>query len=556
MFKKMLIMAITILLFSPHLCSVFAKNSNSLEVITYTISLKGQALNVRIDCPAGSNEPSVFGISDWAGIENFSDNIYHVEASSASNDRLKIAKPYSNRWVVNNDGKAFSLQYVLRSSKSNFIGIDEEDSFQPTFLKNLTFLWGYSVFLTPANDYLRSFPVRLIIDNETETKLFSSLPEEKTFKSISHLTNSMFVAGDLRCHTAQVLGVPVEFYLSGMKWQFSDAEFISVMKRIISNQARAMGSYPVDKMMIVLLEGSEESSGGTVVKDAIALYPSPDKGPIAGNESLLTLVAHENFHLWNGSSELFPESSHKEGYYKWFQEGFTEYFTAVTLLKEGLITRRRFSEKINKLLRNYYTNPLSKTASIEDIAQNYWSSDNYKNLPYNKGAIIAFIFDHAIQHFSNRKMSITNYFRSLLKIMKQYPNGYDIKVLRQTFLELTDESAGEIFDECVFGVKELPLKKAGQMFSFPVEEKIEAMFDLGFEYDEPKLKSGVKVKRVSAFSAAEKAGLKAGDVLTGVDIYYGDPSKKVRFNIDRDGEKIDIGYYPKKEMAILQLKLD
>jgi C-terminal processing protease CtpA/Prc len=72
-------------------------------------------------------------------------------------------------------------------------------------------------------------------------------------------------------------------------------------------------------------------------------------------------------------------------------------------------------------------------------------------------------------------------------------------------------------------------------------------FDLGFDSQATMVSRTRTVAAVRAGSAAEKAGLKAGDVIEELTYLDGDTEVPVKLVVTRAGAKVNLSYAPKGE---------
>ncbi|MFP3017723.1 MAG: hypothetical protein ACEY3E_02190 [Candidatus Tisiphia sp.] len=88
---------------------------------------------------------------------------------------------------------------------------------------------------------------------------------------------------------------------------------------------------------------------------------------------------------WIGNT-LIKEK--EETLYKWFTEGFTQYFTDKINLTNGIVTFEEYLGNYNKILQKYYTSPYLLFDN-ETISKLYWDNALASELPYDRGYIIA-----------------------------------------------------------------------------------------------------------------------------------------------------------------------
>ncbi len=510
-----------------------------------TLSLGDRRLSVTMELPAMADSVR-FALQPWAGVA-FADGVTNLRARSASGE-LETHRRGDSEWVVIGTETDYSLTYEIVSRKTSFVGQTREDLFRPTLLPNWAFLWGHAVFLT-SGAYATT-PVRLRIEAGRYERAFINLPDLDSIADLWELSRSLIVAGDYRTSSLMVDGGEVQILIHGRDWQFADRDFVDAVRRIFESQVELMGFYPAIKQMVVLVEGAPHSKGGTVVANAIALYPDPAAPLDDSTHETLRIVAHEHFHTWNGSF-LRPESGRGEGWYKWFQEGVTEYQAWSTLYGLGIVSTEGMIGVINRFLREYYSNPVAFTATSADLEARYWSDASYNRLPYAKGFLLGLLIDAGIRLQSGGASGIGDW---LAGVFRADEGSYDDARMRAELEAITGTDWGAFYDTFVLGSDELEIlgfcNYSGAACSRPQLE----IFEFGFRTDVGSLTGGAEVTEVLAGSNAQAAGMRVGDVLTGrVSYWNGDPTKPATFWVERGTGEVEISYLPSAREAIPQI---
>jgi predicted metalloprotease with PDZ domain len=367
--------------------------------------------------------------------------------------------------------------------------------------------------------------------------------------SFNALDEFFLAAGDYRVAEKTIGGRSVKFLLRGGKWKFTDEEFTKTVADIIGAQVRYTGFSPSkENLLITLTEGSPASKGGTVVKNVISVYPNPQNE--LKDFDTLKLIAHEHFHFWNGGY-FKPAAGKKEGYYKWLSEGFTEYYSGLTLYRENLMTEKQFVAWLNNLLLDYQTNPHAKSATAEILAEKYWESRDYNQLPYVKGALIGFLTDLQIRQKTAGEKHLDDLMR-LWMSKADRAKGYEDAFLLAHLDAVTQNSNQQFYTDFMLGARVLPVAGVLKNSGIVVSETPKEVFELGFATENGKLERGAKIKEVMTQSAAE-AGLKPGDELRGFSFRYGQPQEQASVTVQRGTETLQVKYYPRKTISVLQI---
>ena len=227
------------------------------------------------------------------------------------------------------------------------------------------------------------------------------------------LQESVLVGGpELRLAEAEAAGGSVRFALIG-RYGFTDQSFSDMAVRIISAERQFWKSEqaqflvvltPISRMPGAVVKRGEGRRGG------IAMMTTDD----VAMDALKTLIAHEYFHTWNpmqlGGMQNGPE---QPGAY-WFSEGFTEYYAWRLLLRSGEFSLQNFADKWNETLLAYATSP-SRTEPNTSIMSGFWSDRGLQMLPYRRGAILAALWDRALQQESGGRVTLDDLMQAMLK---------------------------------------------------------------------------------------------------------------------------------------------
>jgi hypothetical protein len=141
-----------------------------------------------------------------------------------------------------------------------------------------------------------------------------------------------------------------------------------------------------------------ETRGSTVV---LLIDPDADFKNWVGQ--LGVIFTHELLHLW------VPNQLKLEGDYDWFFEGFTLYTALQTALKLKII---RFEEYLNTLAR-VYDSYLSYAGdlSLIEASERRWTTPG--SPVYEKGMLVAFLYDLKIRRESGGKTTLADRYREL-----------------------------------------------------------------------------------------------------------------------------------------------
>jgi len=203
---------------------------------------------------------------------------------------------------------------------------------------------------------------------------------------IADLNSSIIVGGDFR--VLSVGGVRVA--IRG-EWSFTDDALMHEAAEIIAGQRRfwndAPEPYLVTVLSLVAPQQGWVSLGGTGLDDAFAFFATPS----ADAAGITRTLAHEAMHTWiPGRIGGMPQENEALNY--WLSEGFTDFYTGRILVREGVWTPAQFAEDFNEVLAAYARSP-ERTAPNARIGTDFWNSGEVQRLPYQRGNLLAWMWD-------------------------------------------------------------------------------------------------------------------------------------------------------------------
>jgi predicted metalloprotease with PDZ domain len=255
--------------------------------------------------------------------------------------------------------------------------------------------------------YWKNFPQKWNLANS-----FGVNNRNQDFKTrLWKLLHSVYVGGDFRIIQRYVYNNPVFIAIKG-KWDFSDAQFCDLAQTIIREERDFWNDFNFPFYLITIYPiNGDNDQGGTGRVNSYALFLSKDRQL---DYRLRRLLAHETFHTWLGDKILFNEP---EALLYWFKEGFSDYYARLLLLRAGLISFDDYVAEYNKVLGQYYKSPVREEKN-ERIAKDFWSDGDIKNLPYQRGDIIAHNLNAAIIKNSQGDKSLDDLMKNIYQLSK------------------------------------------------------------------------------------------------------------------------------------------
>jgi predicted metalloprotease with PDZ domain len=336
----------------------------------------------------------------------------------------------------------------------------------------------------------------------------------------------------------EACGVPHEFVVAGAWPGFDGDRLLADAKRICEAQIgfwHGEDGAPFERY-VFMLNVVDDSYGGLEHRASTALIAGrrdlPRKGVAALSEgyvTLLGLISHEYFHTWNVKrlkpSEFAPYDLTRENYTEllWFFEGFTSYYDDLLLLRAGLIDPARYLKLLAKAVNQVLGTPGRQVQSVAEASFDAWikyyrPDENTPNSTvsyYTKGSLVALALDLRLRHEGRG---------SLDAVMRRLwhgsggggPIGGPIceADIAEALAFVGKRSYADELSAWVHGTADLPLAELlGGVGVRWLREAPLLQARLGARVTEP----GLKVQAVMRGSAAERAGLAAGDELLALD---------------------------------------
>ena len=245
----------------------------------------------------------------------------------------------------------------------------------------------------------------------------STITPDANGQYVTEPEKAVFLIGrSLRKMTKSVDGMTLDSVLSG-DWPFKDSDVLQaatpVMKRYLT-----LTGFRLPQSSVILIAplpvavGSvkwrAETRGSTVL-----LLIDPNAGFKNWRGQLGVIFTHELLHLW------VPNSLKLQGDYDWFFEGFTLYTALRTALELKIINFKEFLDTLARVYDSYLS--YSDNLSLLEASERRWTSAG--SLVYDKGMLVAFLYDLLIRRESSGKTALADRYRDLFG--RSFADGMD-----------------------------------------------------------------------------------------------------------------------------------
>jgi len=226
------------------------------------------------------------------------------------------------------------------------------------------------------------------------------------YQVVAPETAIFFVGRSFRKASRTVDDVPVTTVLGG-NWPFKDRDVLGAAARVMKSYRELTGVKLSGGAFIMIAPlpvkvGSTkwraETRGSTVV---LLIDPSADFQNWVGQLSVI--FTHELLHLW------VPNRLKLEGDYDWFFEGFTLYTALQTALKLKIIDFKEYLDTLARVYDSYLS--YDDNLSLIEASERRWTTPG--SLIYDKGMLVAFLYDLKIRKESGGATTLADRYREL-----------------------------------------------------------------------------------------------------------------------------------------------
>ncbi|RMF32746.1 MAG: M61 family peptidase, partial [Chlorobiota bacterium] len=241
-----------------------------------------------------------------------------------------------------------------------------------------------------------------------------------------------------------------------------DIEWLSEQcKTIVATEAAMFGGVPYDRYVFFVYAGSNLTGGLEHARCSVNMcdvraLTSPTKA-----KSLLALLCHEYFHVWNVKRirprEYGPFDYTREVHSPmlWLAEGVTSYYDDLFAYRAGFYTAEEY---LQILARDHFGKllhvPGRRAMSVRESSYLAWvklyaqSPDGQNRFPsyYLKGGVLALLLDLAILHATDGARRLDDVMRMLWETYQRRPyQGVDEEEVFEAIEEVSTRAVREQF---------------------------------------------------------------------------------------------------------------
>lgn len=501
--------------------------------VRYTLSMPrpcSHLLHVHMEIRGAPDGPLDLVLPAWIpGSYRIRDFARHVQDFSAGGRPWR--KTAKGRWRVPGGGdltvtyRVWAFELSVHASH-----LDDEHAF----------VNGAGVFMYA--DGLKDAPVALEVRAPRGWRIATGLERRgRLFLAPDYdaLIDSPLEIGRFKLRTFRVRGIPHRLVFHGWAGESFLDPLARDLRRIVETSSRIMGNLPYREYHFLLHEALDRP-GGLEHRNSCALQQPPDGyRPREKYENLLTLAAHEHFHVWNVKRlrprELGPFDYEREVHTRllWTAEGLTSYYDSLILCRTGILSPERYLRRLADRIRKFEEKPGRRHQSLSEASFDAWiklyqpneNAPNTQMSYYEKGALVGLCLDLEIRRRSAGRWSLDDVLRTLHGRCLRLGRGFTEAEFRGVCERAAGASLDRFFADFVDGTAEIPwnrfLSAAGLRLGKgpvrPAEGEPPRPFKPWFGLVTSRGGSTLTVSSVLEDSPAERAGLSPKDEIIALD---------------------------------------
>ena len=286
-------------------------------------------------------------------------------------------------------------------------------------------------------------------------------------KNLDELIDSPIEIGNHKVWDFKVNGIPHQIAFYGTT-KVDSVKFVGDVTKVCEEAQKVVGEHPCDHYLFIMHNigrgtGGLEHLYSTTCSVSRSAYESE-----RGYQGVLSLLAHEYFHLWNVKrirpKSLGPFDYENENYTHnlWLSEGMTSYYSGVILQRMGKISNQDYANRIAAEISSVENTPGSHLESAADASWDAWikyyrPNENSRNQTvsyYDKGSLLGYVLNAWIIKSTQGQKCMDDVFKYLYQAYyKKLNRGFTDAELEDAFSKVAGTSAKPLFESYVYGVQ-------------------------------------------------------------------------------------------------------
>ncbi|MDW8104274.1 MAG: PDZ domain-containing protein [Armatimonadota bacterium] len=356
----------------------------------------------------------------------------------------------------------------------------------------------------------------------SEQRPFGDVRDTFTAPNYDELIDHPIQMGRFEVRDFRARGVPMRVVFAAERGdvQVNMDRVVRDLQRIANAGIDLFGGAPFDRYLFLVHLIDRGFAGGLE-----HLYSTVLNVPNRSDANFNALAAHEFFHAWN-VKRIRPKVLGPFDYTQpvrtralWWCEGVTDYYTAVLLLRAGLMDDRDFWREMEREIQTLENNPARERVSLEEASWNVWEGNGmgYGGLSYyNKGKVVGFLWDVYIRGVTGNRRSLDDVMRLLMERYAYPKPGFEEDGILQAINRVVAQDVSALYRRMVASTEPLPYEDILKYAGLRLERQSRETTYFGVTSTVDSL-GRVVVQAVESQSPAFLMGLRAGDIVMEVD---------------------------------------
>ncbi len=402
-------------------------------------------------------------------IHEFAKNVYNVKATDSEGNDLPVTRPNPYAWQVAGHDGTVTFSYTIFGDRGDgtYFQVDETHAHL-----NMPAVFAFA----PSLGY-RPVQITFNTRDDLNWKVATQLEPvtANTFRApdLSYFMDSLAEISDFILHEfeeesngkTQTIRIALHHTLPEPEAD----KFFAYVEQIVREQKQVMGGLPdFDYGTYTFLVCNSPQASGDGMEHRNSTYVV-DTRPLRGDgvEAALGTMSHEFFHCWNverirpATLKPFDFTQANMSDELWFAEGFTSYYTDLTLCRAGIISPQAYVEGLARSL-NYVTlrpgrkfhSPIemSRQAPFVDAARSIdpFNTGNVFTSYYTYGKVLGLALDLSLRNLGEDH-TLDGFMQQVWRQYGKTEVAYTVTDLQAVLGGYTSEQfAGEFFSRFIF----------------------------------------------------------------------------------------------------------
>ena len=392
-------------------------------------------------------------------IHEFAKNVYGVVATNSAGDTLEVERPDPYSWKIKGHDGEVTVHYTLFANRADgtYSQVDETHAHLNI---PATFMFSEEYEHRPVSV---NFDLPEKYNWKVATQLKKESETEYSAPNLYYFMDSPIEISDFMMRSFQLDGQTIELALHHNGTEEEADQYFEKVKAVVLEEKNVYGELPkfdYGKYTFLACYIPNASGDGMEHRNSTILTSTRSLAD-GGMDRNIGTVAHEFFHAWNverirpDELEPFDFTEANMTGSLWFAEGFTSYYTNLTLCRAGLMSPKDYVEGLDGTF-NYvwnspahdYFNPIemSYQAPFVDAATSVdpVNRENTFISYYSYGSILGLALDLQLR---KNDLNLDDFMKLMWTKFGKKEIAYEIEDIESTLAEY----AGKDFAENFFG---------------------------------------------------------------------------------------------------------